>query len=85
MCFLPGKRGNPWRSPQTLRSLLDLPLCLEVQALSHPVEHTVDNNRKWTDDMGNNTASDELNHLDQFHSFLIYEQKTFFKLYSQVQ
>lgn len=75
MSFLPGKRGNPWRCPRTLRSLPDPPLCLEVRALSHPVEHTVDSNRKWADDMSNNTMSDEHNHLDQFQIFVIYEIK----------
>lgn len=32
MCFLPGKRGNPWRSPQRLQSHRAPPLCQEAPA-----------------------------------------------------
>lgn len=48
MCFLPGKKGNPWRSLQTLLSLPARPLCPEGRASFRPDRHTVDKKRKWS-------------------------------------
>lgn len=80
MCFLPEKRGIPWRSPQTPRSLPVPPLCLEVQAWSRPDQHTADSKQIKT----KNTRV-EYNYL-QLHIFLIAEKKITFVYYAcQVQ